>query len=168
MEVPPPTTAKEDESVKLSELLPIKVMYEPMGPGRNNDVLQISTDKIELQRFQDGGLVTIASIPSRLPELEAAIQGVRKDYFRGKVYYSNPYVRDGGKKRMITPLGDISEYGVFGWGSEGEWPRAILSLKPLFDLYGNWAIELRKLEVPHKKAEQDADGKTPDAPKPPH
>ncbi len=149
----------EEEFVKLSDILPIKVMYEPMGKGGGGHFLQISDDKIELQIFRGGGLVTIATMPARPHDLEAAIQGVRKDYFRGKVYYSNPYVRDGGKRHMITPLGDISEYGVFQTGSIGgqTWPQAILSLEPLFDLHVRWAMELEKLEVAQgKPAEQDA------------
>ena len=163
VEVAPRPTARGEELVKINEILPIKVMFEAMGKGVDGDVLQISADKIELQRFQDGGLVTIASMPTRLQELEVAIQGVNKDYFRGKVYYSNPYVRDGAKKRMITPVGDISEYGVLGWGSEEDkmWPQAILSLKPLFDLYGGWATELRKLEAPQKSAAEQVEPRNP-------
>lgn len=166
-EVAPAAIAREEELVKLNELLPVKVMYQSMGRGGNGNVLQISGDKIELQRFKDGGLVTIAAMPARLQELEAALQGVSKDYFRGTVYYSNPHVRDGGKRRMITSLGDISEYGVFGWGpkEDEKWPQAILALKPLFDLYDRWAMELEKPEVPRGKPAEQA---TPsDGDKPP-
>jgi hypothetical protein len=49
---------------------------------------------------------------------------------------------------MITPLGDISEYGVFRWRTteDGKWPEAILSLEPLFKLYQTWSTELQELE----------------------
>jgi len=151
------------EFVQPKDILPIKVMYESMRDRRYSHVLQISETKIELQRFHEGGLATVATMPARPQDLATAIEQVSKEYFRGTVQYSNPDVLDGGKRRMITPLGEISEYGVFGWGQETDekWPRAILSLEPLFDLFGAWSIELQKLENPQKKTAEQGGARQP-------
>ena len=57
---------------------------------------------------------------------------------------------------MITPRGDITEYGVFGWGQKEneKWPRAIMHLEPLFRLFSDWRKELESIEATQTDVDQ--------------
>jgi hypothetical protein len=134
--------------VTAKDLLPIKVMYQTMGKGYSY-VLQVSETEIQLQRWNsESKLLTVAAMPIEMKQFEEALTGIPKDYFRGTVIYRNPYARDGGTVRMITKLGDISEYLVFGWGKDenDKWPQAILRLEPVFKQFNSWSQQLAEIE----------------------
>jgi len=136
----------QGEAVTSKELLPFKVMY--LDPSyRIREVLEVSAGSVELKQFKDGALVTVGSRPAQPELLDQALAGVRKDDLRGTVEYTNPFVRDGVRTRLITPLGSVTEYGVLsllGAGDEQrkKWPQAILRLEPLFRLGKDWSTEL--------------------------
>jgi hypothetical protein len=142
------------EKVEIYDILPLKVMYQAMGIGteKYNSVLQVSNNEVQLQRFQDSQLITVASMPLDRKVLEKLLKGVLKDYFKGTVIYSNPNMRDGGRVRLITPIGDITEYGVISFAKESQeqWPQSILSLAPLFHQFNSWVSELQAIEKKEK------------------
>jgi hypothetical protein len=123
-------------------------MYESMMRQRSYiSVLQVSEKEIQLQKWQGTQLVTVATAQLDSKVLAKAIENVPKDYFRGKVDYTNPNIRDGARVRMITPLGDISEYGVLSSQPDPEkWPQSILKLAPLFRLFNEWSTKLSNAE----------------------
>lgn len=148
--------------VTAKDLLPIKVWYQVLGRGMVKPyVLQVSETEAQLQRWNDESkLLTVATMPIEMKEFEEALTGINKDYFRGTVTYRNPFGRDGGTVRMVTKLGDISEYLVFVSGKDAneKWPQAILRLRPVFDQFALWNRKLLDIEKTNakKKSEEQA------------
>lgn len=144
-QVPRPDTYLD---VKVTDILPIRVMYESKMRQREYiTVLNISEKQMQVQKWQGTQLVTGATAPLDSTALAKALESVPKDYFKGKVEYSHPNIRDGARVRMITPLGDISEYGVFSHQPDpNKWPQSILKLAPLFRLFNEWSTQLKNAE----------------------
>lgn len=133
----PRATAPLDP-VTIDEILPLRMVYEGNGSGASDEIVHVSEKQICKQRLTGDQWTTISTMPLDRNALARVLAGVRKEDFRGIVRYTNRYSRENNPRRMITPLGEIEEYGIIDAEEDAAFPKAIVRLKPLYQLLDCW------------------------------
>ena len=126
------------DPVSAEEILPLRMVYESTLDSKIEEIVLVTGKEVTKQRYMENEWITVSSMPLDRPALERVLAGIQKEDFRGIVRYTNRYFRDGCPRRMVTPLGEIEEYGIVDVEDTKAFPKAILRLKPLYQLLDRW------------------------------
>jgi len=133
-----PLPTAPPDPVSAEEILPLRVVYESTLDSKIEEIVLVGEKEVQKQRYIDNEWITVSSMPLDRAALDRVLTGIQKEDFRGIVRYTNRYLRDGCPRRMVTPLGEIEEYGIVDVEDTKAFPKAILRLKPLYQLIDRW------------------------------